>query len=347
MGAVTVPSRAVHAVAPIRICDIGGWTDTWFAGHGRVFNIGVSPCVEVQVRTYPAGVLPDRVVLDAKNVGERYAFSPGLLPHRHPLLEATIDEIGVPNGLSAEISICSEVPAGCSTGTSAAVVVALIGALDRLAGVCRGPYEIAAAAHRIEVERVGVQSGVQDQLCAAYGGVNDIEIVDYPRATVTQLRLSLDVRRELERRVVLVYLGRAHVSSAVHDKVIGQLAREGERSAPLEDLRRTAELARDAVCAADFPALGRAMVDNTEIQARLHPDIVSADARAVIDVAKDHGAVGWKVNGAGGEGGSLTLLCGPDPRSKGALLRDLRATDAKWQIIPTRLSRRGLRVWGG
>ena len=40
----------MNAVAPIRICDIGGWTDTWFAGFGAVFNIAVYPYVEVQIQ---------------------------------------------------------------------------------------------------------------------------------------------------------------------------------------------------------------------------------------------------------------------------------------------------------
>ena len=49
MGEHPVPWRILNAVAPIRICDLGGWTDTWFAEHGKVFNIGVHPGVEVQV----------------------------------------------------------------------------------------------------------------------------------------------------------------------------------------------------------------------------------------------------------------------------------------------------------
>jgi len=35
--------KRVSAVAPIRICDIGGWTDTWFARRGTIFNIAVYP----------------------------------------------------------------------------------------------------------------------------------------------------------------------------------------------------------------------------------------------------------------------------------------------------------------
>ena len=91
------PRRVVNAVAPIRICDNGGWTDTWFAGHGRVFNIGVWPGADVQVRVHPADALADRVVLNVVNYGECFAFAPGALPGRHPLLEAAVEEIGLPD----------------------------------------------------------------------------------------------------------------------------------------------------------------------------------------------------------------------------------------------------------
>src|ERR1700722_6807894 len=112
------PRRIVNAMAPIRICDVGGWTDTWFAEHGMVFNIGVHPCVEVQAKIHSAGALPGRVVLDVQNYGDRYAFKLGARPGSHPLLEAAIDEIGLPGDVSVEISVFSEIPGGSSTGTS-------------------------------------------------------------------------------------------------------------------------------------------------------------------------------------------------------------------------------------
>ncbi len=323
MGDRAVPLRVVNAVAPIRVCDNGGWTDTWFAGHGKVFNIGVYPAVEVQVAVHPIGALPSRIVLDAENFGDRYTFEPGRLPDRHPLLEAAVDEMGLPDDVSVEINIYSEAPAGCSTGTSATATVALIGALDSLTPGRMTPHEVAYAAHRIEVERLGIQSGIQDQLCAAYGGINYIEMSSYPHASVSQLSVPDAVWWELERRLVLLFLGRTHVSSEVHDRVIVALEREGESSAHLEELRRTAEQARDAVDAADFAALGRAMTRNTDVQRLLHRGLVSEEAQAAIEVAAANGALGWKVNGAGGEGGSITLLCGPDMRAKRHLERVL------------------------
>ena len=344
MGESPAPPHVVNAVAPIRICDNGGWTDTWFAGHGKVFNIGVHPCVEVQVKVHPL-VAHDRVVLDAENFGERYSFEPGALPGRHPLLEAVVEDIGVPDDVSVEISIYSEAPAGASTGTSAAVAVALIGALDSLTSGHRTPHEVASTAHRIEVDRLGMQSGIQDQVCATYGGINYIEVFDYPRASVSQLAVPDVIWWELERRVLLVFLGNPHVSSDVHDRVIANLEREGESSSRLEVLRRSAEQARDAVDAGDFPALGRAMTRNTEAQAELHAGVVNKEARVVFEVASAHGALGWKVNGAGGEGGSITLLCGPDMSVKRRLCHSLGEADRQLQVIPTHLSRHGLRVW--
>ena len=341
----SAPLRVVNAVAPIRICDNGGWTDTWFAGHGKVFNIGVSPYVEVQVKVHPIGALPARVVLVAENYGDRYAFEPPVLPDHHPLLEVVIDEMGLPDDVSLEIGVFSEAPAGCSTGTSATAAVAMIGALDSLTPGRMTRHEVAATAHRIEVDRLGIQSGIQDQLCAAYGGINFIEMSDFPHASLSQLAVPNTVWWELERRLVLVYLGRTHRSSEVHDRVIAGLTQEGGSSSQLEELRRAAEHARDAVLAADFPALGRAMTENTEAQSRLHPDLVNPQARAAIEVARGDGALGWKVNGAGGDGGSLTVLCGSDMGAKRELLAALCHTDPLFQIIPTHLSRYGLRMW--
>jgi D-glycero-alpha-D-manno-heptose-7-phosphate kinase len=340
-----VPWRIVNAVAPIRICDIGGWTDTWFAEHGKLFNIGVHPGVEVQVKVHHVGALPGRVVLDVENYGDRYAFDLGAKPGHHPLLEAAVEEIGLPDDVSLEISIFSEMPAGSSTGTSASATVALIGALDTLSPGRLTPLELADAAHRVETERLGIQSGIQDQLCAAHGGINFIEIPSYPHASITQLSSSDTTRWELERRLALVCLGRTHVSSALHDRVIARFAHEGPDAPPLLELRRAADAARAALLDTDFCALGRAMTRNTEAQRQLHPGLVGADAETAIEVAASSGASGWKVNGAGGDGGSLTVLCGPDAGAKREFGRLLHRANPRFQVIPIHLSLGGLRVW--
>lgn len=331
---------------PVRVCDVGGWTDTWFAGHGKVFNIGVSPYVEVQIAVYPRTARADRVVLHAENYGERYAFEPGRAgSERHLLLEAAVEEVMPPEEYALEITIHSQAPVGASTGTSAAVVVALIGALDALTPGRMTPHEVAYAAHRVETERLKLQSGIQDQLCSAYGGINLIEMHHYPFASVSPIRVPDATWWELERRLMLVFLGKTHSSSAVHRKVIAELEHEGGLSPRLAGLRRAAERSRDAIYAGDFAALGQAMIDNTELQAKLHADLVGAEAREVIALAQEHGVIGWKVNGAGGEGGSVTLLCGEAASPRRELLRAITAANPLFRPIPIAISRFGLRVW--
>ncbi len=351
MRSKTAGRRVINAVAPIRICDLGGWTDTWFAEEGAVLNFGVYPYAEVQIYVSEqpqcdAGGC-GRITIHAENFGDRYQIDP--LPaieyDRHPLLEASIDIMELPPNLSFEINLYSSVPAGCSTGTSAAVTVALLGALDLLTPGRRTPHEIAALAHRVETEKLSLQCGIQDQLCSAYGGICFIEMFRYPFASVSQLAIPNDVWWELERRLLLVYLGKTHSSSDIHRQVIDRLDRKDADKSALEPLRHAARRGKEAIYSGDIKTFGRCMIDNTEAQAGLHPALVSDAAKAVIELAREHGAIGWKVNGAGGEGGSLTVLCPPESERRRAFINALPSLGKGFQVIQTYLSRMGLRRW--
>jgi D-glycero-alpha-D-manno-heptose-7-phosphate kinase len=338
--------RLIHAAAPIRICDVGGWTDTWFARHGRVLNIAVTPVAEVNLRARTSRAAPPPVRVRAENLGLTYRVTPGArAPGGVPIVDAALAMLPPPEGLACTLSIRCDVPAGASTGTSAAVAVALVGALAHLRGSRVTAADAARLAHRIETEGLGRQSGVQDQICAAHGGINAITIEPYPQWVATRPDVPSDVLRDLERRLVLIYLGHGHESSAIHEAVIRTLADAGPDAPPLVRLRQLTETATAALVAGDLPAFGRTLCENTDAQAALHPMLVSAQARSLIAVAREHGAIGWKVNGAGGDGGTLTLLCDDDPRSRDALVGALGSSDARIRLIPVALDPHGLRVW--
>ena len=340
--------RYITALAPIRICDCGGWSDTWFAGHGQVCHVAVAPYVEVQVAAEARRPGEPRVVVHAENYGTRYVPDPGDPAHSpHPLIDAAIAHMGVPEDFAIEVTIYSDMPGGASTGTSASLTVALVGALDALTPGRLTPLEAAYTAHAIEVDRLGRQSGIQDQICAAIGGISFLDIRPYPQARVEPVALADETRWNLERRLLLVYLGRTHDSSVVHREVIARLERDRAARAPLDTIRASAVAARDALVAGNLDRLGLAMQAATEGQAALHPALVSREARTLIGLASSHGAVGWKVNGAGGDGGSLTLLTGPSAPQRRALTAAIAAAGEGWQVVPIHLARQGLRVWEG
>ena len=286
------------ATAPVRVCDAGGWTDTWFAGGGVVCNLAARPGVRVEVTRGP---------------GVTFATPPT------PLLEAAVAEAGAAN---VHIAIRSDAPAASSLGSSAAVVVALLAAL----GVPR--HELVSRAHRVETERLGLQSGVQDQVAAVHGGASLID-VEYPQARRRAVRIPANAWRDLDARLLTVAFG-VHSSSAVHDEVIAHLTAD---TTPLAQLRACAQRAADALTAGDVRAYGAALVDNTEAQRALHPALINGDAQGAIDAARDAGALGWKVNGAGGPGGSVTIVCG-----------DRRPVVPVGVVLPLRLARQGVRV---
>jgi len=327
----------IEASVPVRICDIGGWTDTWFGGPGRVVNVAIRPGLTVAIRrTGESGVV--RLAVDDEAAS--YEVVPGSRREaRHPLLEAAIDALPPPDALGIAVTVRSSVPPGCGTGTSASVAVGLLGGLAAVRSEQWSPRDLAYAAHRLEVEVLGRESGIQDQLSAAFGGINYLEIDQYPDATVSTLPSWV----ELSARLTLVFVGHAHDSSAMHDQVIERLA--GPASRALPGLRDAATAARDAVLGHDLRAFGQAMIANSQAQERLHPDLIGSDAHRVIEIAAGEQAIGWKVNGAGGDGGSVTLLA-QDPERKAALDAAVTRLDPRYRILPVEVAPTGLAVAG-
>jgi len=327
----------VKAIAPARILDFGGWTDTWFAGHGLVLNMAVDLYAKVVIipREKPGASI---VAQDFGEAVEIRDPSQILYDGKHDLLKAALNVTQVDG---VDISVYSDVPPGCGTGSSAAVSVALVGALAVLADMHLTPHEVAVLAHRLETEELGIQSGVQDQVASAMGGIGFHCIDPYPSVSSSPVRLPENISLELESRLLLVYTGESHLSGDVHKSVIADYEAGVQRTVDaIQTLRETPLWAKSALMRGDFVELAEIMNINNSAQKRLHPRITTESIEKLEEVARDAGAMGFKVNGAGG-GGSVTLLCASDN------VRQVEAAvkRAGFQILPCHLDYRGLRTW--
>lgn len=341
-----MPLRIVRSSAPLRMNDIGGWTDTWFSREGKVLNLGLSLKAEVEIQAFKSQrEAGERVVIHAVDYGETFAVDPGNPDYTvHPLLQGAVSLIPVPPEYRLVIRVSAQAPGGSSLGTSAAVCVAILGALDAFSPQRHSRDEIVSLAHRVETEKLGLQSGIQDQICAAYGGICFIHMRRFPEAEVQKLALGEALIEELNRRLCLVYLGKAHRSSFIHEEVIASLEKGGSQSEQLARLRDLAEEARTCLLHGNLQKYGEVMIRNNECQRALHPALISRDAEEVIEVAKDHGASGWKVNGAGGEGGSLSILASVEEAQKRAMIKKINSLGRGIRTLPFSLSSMGLTV---
>ncbi len=338
--------KTITSHTPVRINDIGGWTDTWFSKQGKVLNTAVDPGVDVEITvTKNIENKKERVLVDAKNFGETFLVDPDNPRYdKYPLLQAAICSLPVPEDLKLDIKIDSFIPAGSSTGTSGSVCVALLGAMDRISSQRHTSKEIASLAHRVETEKLGWQSGIQDQICAAYGGVCFIDMYRYPEARVSKLKLREQVRKALNSRLCLTYLGSGHSSSLLHEEVIRLLENKGSGFSLINKMKELAREARHCLLKGDLDSFGKIMKENNKCQRLLHPGLISEQAESVIRIARKHRASGWKVNGAGGEGGSLTILCSDQTDHKKKMLEEINSLGKGIKPIPVSLNFQGLEV---
>lgn len=214
-------------------------------------------------------------------------------------------------GGGVRVFLASQIPPGTGLGSSGSVAVAMIKGLAFWCGLDLGPGEVAELACYIEIEKLGMPVGKQDQYAAAYGGLN---VIRFSRegVDVEPLVLSKEVREELEKGLMLFFTGKSRRSSTIlrRQKRASEI---GDRATlrRLDAIKQLGEEIRVALLAGDLEAFGE-LLDRSWQQKR---EIVEGISTPFLDecyrVARARGALGGKVTGAGG-GGFLLLYCPPE-----------------------------------
>jgi len=305
-AAVTV----VHSRAPLRISLAGGGTDVppypeRFGGAVVSLAISCHAWAELRLTAAPG------VVLRSHDTGE-------------VVRAARVDDLACDGRLDVpkvvaralhraegglELSIASSVPPRSGLGGSAALFVATVAAFDALEdGGRRDRHELAELAWRLEHDGLGNACGRQDPYAATFGGLNGIEFDRDGSVRVEPLPLPPGLGCELERRLLLFYVGERPAQSGV---VIARQAARAAAGANLEALHRTRALARDlrsALLAGDLDEVGPLLHRAWQEKKRFAEGITHPGIDATYDELRAAGALGGKLTGAGGGGHMLVYV---------------------------------------
>lgn len=207
-----------------------------------------------------------------------------------------------------DIRLHSNAPAGSGLGASSAMVVAIVAALASFNRVPMDVYELAAMAHVLEREDLGIRGGLQDHYAAAFGGFNYIEFHG-DHVVVNPLRVDEATINELEQNLLLVYTGTTRMSDGIiADQVERLVARTPDS---LDALREQKELARhmkDAILRGRLGEFGELLDKSWRQKQRMSSRITTPLIDEAYRLARSAGAIGGKVTGAGG-GGFMIFYC--------------------------------------
>ncbi|MFB6224196.1 MAG: mevalonate kinase [Haloarcula sp.] len=197
-------------------------------------------------------------------------------------------------GAGFEISVEGDIPLGAGLGSSAALVVAAIDAATRELGVELPAAEIADRAYQVEHEVQDGQASRADTFCSAMGGAVRVEGDDCRQLTgIDNLPFIIGYDGGAGDTGALVSgvrdLRAKYDFAADTVETIGDIVREGE-----------AVLGTN-----DYEALGELMDFNHGLLSALGVSSRSLDS--MVWAARDAGAHGAKLTGAGG-GGCIVAL---------------------------------------
>ncbi len=302
-----IDHRMLISRAPVRISFGGGGTDlpSFYEKHGGMV---VSTTINHYVYAIFTPGSRETVQIVSADYRTFWRQSLGSLIWDGDLAlpRAIVHEFDLRQGL--DIFLASQIPPGTGLGSSGSVAVCLINGLAAWQELSLTRQEVADQACHIEIEKMGMPVGKQDQYASAFGGLNCITF-SADGVIVEPLQMSDVAWHTLQRRLMLFFTGSSRQSSNIlrYQKKKGE---EGDKRV-IERLLSIKELGlaiREALETGDLDTFGELMHRSWIHKRSLAPNISSSAIDRVYGLARSNGATGGKITGAGG-GGFLMLYC--------------------------------------
>jgi len=295
---------------PFRISFFGGGTDypTWANAHGgEVLSTAIDKYCYITCRHLPPFFeFKHRIVYSLiENVRHWDEI-------KHPAVRAVLEWARQEQGL--EIHHDGDLPARSGLGSSSSFTVGLVHALAAMKGRLVAKDELAKDAIHIEQDLIKENVGSQDQVAAAFGGFNRIE---FKRCGGFQVSPVIIPRRridELQSHLMLCFTGLSRIASEVAQD---QIANMGRRERELHRMRAMVDEAVKILHSATTPIeqFGQLLHDGWMLKKELSTKVSTAEVDQLYAAARDAGAIGGKLLGAGG-GGFLLLFVKPELQAR-------------------------------
>lgn len=316
------------ATAPTRCSFLGGGSDADpFAKEfgGRVFSAAINLRMSATLTTH------SKPTVELESLGEKRTLisltkrlSYGKDP-KFDLVRAIINYFRkeIPSGFSLKTATKADSVMGL--GSSGATAVSIIGAFNAWLKKDMSPMEIALLAARMEIEELGWSGGKQDQIAAAFGGINEITFGPNLGIGIVPLQLDTKTVSEFKRWTRIVFLG-GYRHSKEQQKVLTKGMSEKDKQRALIKLREAAKKATVAVKDKNWPLLG-SLLDKSWIDKKKSNPIVSNETiDSFYDSAKRVGMIGGKIMGSGGAGHMLVIA---NPKDMKKIIHTLTELGAK------------------
>lgn len=294
---------------PFRISFFGGGTDypIWFKENG-----GAVLCSTINKYCY----ISCRYLPPFFKHKSRIAYSTVEMVEsnsdiQHPAVRETLKHMGIKEGV--EIHHDGDLPARTGLGSSSSFSVGLLHTLYALKQVMPTRMKLATEAINVEQNLLKESVGCQDQVAAAFGGLCKIEFLPSFDMRVNPVIISAERLREFQSHLVLYFTGFSRIASEIAKQQIEITAKKGEE---LTRIREMVDEGLDILCGKrDLTAFGKLLNEGWRIKRSLTSKVSTPKIDEIYEVARDAGAIGGKLLGAGG-GGFMLLFVKPEDQPK-------------------------------
>lgn len=290
---------------PFRISFFGGGTDypVWFNEHaGAVLATTINKYCYVSVRYLPPFFdHKSRIVWSKIELVKTYQEI------QHPAVQAVIKYLNVERGISLHHD--GDLPARSGLGSSSTFTVALLHALYGLEGRMIDKRKLADDAIHIEQKMIKDHVGCQDQILAAYGGLNRIDFAGENHYQVMPLTLPREKLEIFQDHLMLFFTGVSRTASEIAKEQVETTRKKGEELKTMYQMvDEGMNILKEGRDLSDF---GRLLHEGWVVKRGLTSKITNPFIDELYDTAIRAGAIGGKILGAGG-GGFLLLFAKPE-----------------------------------